>query len=418
MRFFYLHLTILLLCTLTLTARRSRAQLSDLQVADFRVEGYLPDYRFYIDVGRASSHLTDLILFSAKPTASGMLVNFVKPDQIELAMANKAANPNLRVLMSIGGGGRSENFLAVASDTGKRLKFVQAVHKMLDKYSLDGVDLDWESPRTEIEYSSYVRLLNEIHVSFAGTTHTLTVALHPGQTLGEHGYHAVDRVHFMSYDMPSTNGNHADFASVRQAVDRIIASGCPKDKLVLGLPLYARNKESPGDVKSYAELMDSMVAIQLEAEDDAEDNVETAEVGAKDNAKETAIMPFVERLAPSFATASAHGSYPYDSMYMAQRKTQWAKNSGLRGVFFWEIGQDKLEPRVSVLEAVMAVGNGTVKIPHPGADLNSPDGASSQIPTTSARERRKDKRAQYQQPVLPEEPRKKKKRRSKNRDEL
>jgi chitinase len=369
------------------------------QVEDFRVAGYLPEYRFYIDLPTASSHLTDLILFSAKPTASGMLTNFVNPEQIETAMARKAANPDLAILMSIGGGGRSENFHAIASDAGKRQKFVGAVNKMIDRYGFDGVDLDWESPSNEHEMSSYVRLLNEIHVSFASTPRVLTVALHPGQTLGDHGYHAVDRVHFMAYDMQASSGNHADFIAVRQAVDWIIASGCPRNKLVLGLPLYARNKANSGDVKTYAELMDDMLVVASD---------EDAAAG----------VPFAERLDPVYGTANAYGSFPYDSRHKAQRKTQWAKNYGLMGVFFWEIGQDKIEKEVSVLEAVAAVRSGEVKIPNPEGEYMVPDGGLQQ-PASSSRERRKaeGKRAKYKQPILPEEPVQKKKRRSRRGDD-
>ena len=40
---------------------------------EFLVAAYLPDYRSYINVNAAVPYLTDLILFSVKPTAQGTL---------------------------------------------------------------------------------------------------------------------------------------------------------------------------------------------------------------------------------------------------------------------------------------------------------------------------------------------------------
>jgi len=130
--FHCLPLLILLLSSLSL-ARRSRAQQQFSPVPDFVVGGYLPDYRFYIDVDKAAIHLTDLILFSAKPTPSGMLTHFLSPSNFEAALSSRLQNPGLKLLMSVGGGGRSENFLAIASDAGRRQKFVRAVKAMCEK---------------------------------------------------------------------------------------------------------------------------------------------------------------------------------------------------------------------------------------------------------------------------------------------
>ena len=57
----------------------------------------------------------------------------------------KNRNPNLKVLLSIGGWGRG-NFSPMAGNETKRKTFAQACRAFCDRYNLDGIDIDWEFP--------------------------------------------------------------------------------------------------------------------------------------------------------------------------------------------------------------------------------------------------------------------------------
>src|SRR5688572_15973433 len=58
----------------------------------------------------------------------------------------KARNPNLRLLISIGGWSWSENFSdAVLTETSRK-KFASSAVEIVQQYHLDGVDIDWEYP--------------------------------------------------------------------------------------------------------------------------------------------------------------------------------------------------------------------------------------------------------------------------------
>lgn len=115
----------------------------------FAIAGYLPDYRSYVDVNATALHLTDLMLFSLTPQAvlrysspssssaaaatatgvGGCCLSQVHYDLIRRARAHKEEQlpgSNVRLLLTVGGGGRSDGFGGVVSgDDGIRSQFVK-----------------------------------------------------------------------------------------------------------------------------------------------------------------------------------------------------------------------------------------------------------------------------------------------------
>ena len=61
-------------------------------------------------------------------------------------LALKNINADLKVLVSIGGWTWSKDFSDVALEAESRKVFAQSAVDMLKKYSLDGIDIDWEYP--------------------------------------------------------------------------------------------------------------------------------------------------------------------------------------------------------------------------------------------------------------------------------
>lgn len=97
----------------------------------FVVSGYLPEYRSYININSTSIHLTDLMLFSLtpesllRPSLPSCCLSADHYDMIRKAKAHKAEQqlngngPNqiLRLLVTIGGGGRSQGFVDIVMGT-------------------------------------------------------------------------------------------------------------------------------------------------------------------------------------------------------------------------------------------------------------------------------------------------------------
>ena len=49
------------------------------------------------------------------------------------------------------------------------------------------------------------------------------------------------------------------FFVVLKSVDMLTSSGCNSSKIILGLPVYGRNKKNPSSVKTYSEMIDDVL---------------------------------------------------------------------------------------------------------------------------------------------------------------
>src|SRR5450631_262463 len=132
----------LILCTLATT-----------QAATKRIVGYYygkgrPGYQFsQVPV----QELTHLIYSRASPTARGTCeVSHPDVDVPNLLAVNvlRAKNTHLLVLLSVGGWSGSTYFSDVAATPSARNQFSASCLQVVEKYGLDGLDIDWEYPVT------------------------------------------------------------------------------------------------------------------------------------------------------------------------------------------------------------------------------------------------------------------------------
>ena len=179
------------------------------------------------------------------------------------------------------------------------------------------MDFDWEQPRDQQEYIGYMTLIVETWAAFQQSPLQLivTVALHPNQYLPSAVYPYIDRVHVMAYDMitPSAHGggylHHARFDKAKEVIASFVERGCPRSKLVLGMPAYGRHAHDPGRVATYSEAVSE--------------------------------LDHVNELQDLHTRNEFHG-YLFDSPADVRSKVKWAAGANLAGVFFWEAGQDKI----------------------------------------------------------------------------
>jgi chitinase len=159
--------------------------------------------------------------------------------------------------------------------------FVQSVMEFLEKYKLDGLDIDWEYPgmpgaghpfRPEDKHN-FTLLLKELRTRFTAETRKthqrlyLTFAAGAADDFLEHTEMAqaqryVDTVNLMSYDYYEAgsdpiSGNHAPLftdpadpkkVSTADSVAAFEKAGVPAAKIVVGMPFYGRAWGQVADV--------------------------------------------------------------------------------------------------------------------------------------------------------------------------
>jgi chitinase len=180
-------------------------------------------------------------------------------------------NPGFTVLVSVGGWLWSTNFSDIALTAQSRTVFIQSVMDFVNRYDLDGLDIDWEYPglagaghpfRKE-DGRNFTLLLKELRNRFDKATvksHRrlyLTLAAGASDDYLAHTemkkvQEYVDTVNLMAYDYvePGSDpltGNHAplftDPADTRNysgdaSVRAFERAGVPAGKILLGLPFY------------------------------------------------------------------------------------------------------------------------------------------------------------------------------------
>ena len=284
--------------------------------SDMMVAGYLPEWRYeganWVDICATVTHL---IFFSLEVTPDGQLGALDRLPRKELLQeARDAADASgTKLLMCVGGNGRSAGFSSTVRSASWRKRFVAALLKLCESSGFDGVDLNWEYPGYQFgrgylpeeevikDYRGLHKLIVEMHTAFAASPRALvvTLAYYPDERqerLLREAAPFVEAMHMMAYDQP---GRH----STEEFGLKVMAQGArllPAEKVTVGLPFYGRHVRT-GDWKSY------------------EDIVQWG-----------ALAPTVDE---------ARGHY-FNGPDLIARKVRQAREFGLGGVMIWEVGQD------------------------------------------------------------------------------
>jgi chitinase len=186
----------------------------------------------------------------------------------------KNINPDLSILVSVGGWTWSKGFSDAVLNASTRELFANSSIEYLKKFKLDGLDYDWEYPgqigdnnpfRTEDKENFTLALkrvrekLDSLQKAEGRTkSYLLTIATGANDAWIDntemdilHNY--LDLVNLMTYDFrggwSSTTGHHSNLynakgdaepQSAQAAVDRFIKAGVPPEKIVVGVAFYGR----------------------------------------------------------------------------------------------------------------------------------------------------------------------------------
>lgn len=171
-------------------------------------------------------------------------------------------NPNLKLLLSIGGWTYSSDLATAVATPDKRRAFVTSSVEILRKHRLDGIDIDWEYPQNATQSQLYVDLLRDFRLeldsealreSLPRHQFELSIACPAGpEQMAKLRIADMDPYldfwNIMAYDFAGSWSNTTDFhsnlyggdISANGAVRYYLSRGVPAHKLVLGMPVYGR----------------------------------------------------------------------------------------------------------------------------------------------------------------------------------
>ncbi|CAK7214426.1 hypothetical protein SEUCBS140593_002178 [Sporothrix eucalyptigena] len=327
---------------------------------------YYPSWRVYKDIPPSSLPLYKIstIYYAFAMWFLDEYADAQIPVDAELGCLNALArvkrdNPHLKTILSIGGGTGSRAFLVLASTDHGRSAFAQAAADWVHKYSFDGVDIDWEHPRTPAEGQHYVALLHACRAALPSPRYLLTTALpcDPSvlrmldlQAVGT----IIDHINLMAYDFSGpwsvVAGHHAQlFAATETGASsqlglHLLLSHVPPNRVILGIPVYARvfpGATCEGDLYEKEE-----GSNEGENEEDKEElEIDYRDVPPEWKAEGT--LQVDQGRAAAWAVVQRPGKkgrpgYPRSTSFVSldvpatvRIKAGFARATGLGGLFYW-----------------------------------------------------------------------------------
>ena len=237
---FPLLIVFLLLVCSAVTGQKKNKKLQ----AEFKVVGYyllnaaIEDTVYADSNYRFLNKITHLNIAFVNPDSAGDF----KQDLAIDTLVKKAHQKKVKVLASIAGGGPHPYYAVLLQDD-KRKGFVQNLVSLVQRYNLDGIDVDLEGGDIDSNYTAFVtdlatalKPLNKLLTAAIATAYKDQL---PDKALAQFNF-----VNVMSYDRtgpwrPDKPGHHSPYSMAAEDLDywRKVRS-IPKEKLGLGLPFY------------------------------------------------------------------------------------------------------------------------------------------------------------------------------------
>lgn len=283
----------------------------------------MPDPMLMTHINYAFGHVTE--------TFDGVRID--NEDRLRRIVALKQQNPNLHVMLSIGGWG-SGRFSEMATSKEYRERFARDCQRVIRDFGVDGIDIDWEYPtQSSAKISSspedtrnFSLLLRDIRKAI-GKKKLLTMA-----SVGSADYvdfksciQYMDFVNVMSYDMGNPPYHHSALypssisarMTTSKAVERHLEAGVPKEKMVLGMPFYGRGGNGDPILRNF---------------------VRTRYTGDKYHVcwNDTAQVPYI-------ADESGRLVLGYENTRSLAIKCQYILDNGLRGGMYWDYESDNAQ---------------------------------------------------------------------------
>lgn len=287
---------------------------------------------------------------------------------IKYLVSLKASNPQLKIILSLGGWGGCEPCSAAFSTAEGRLTFAKSVKEVSDYFKVDGLDLDWEYPAIEglpghlfqaADKPNFTELIKILR-STLGKKYELSFAAGGFQKCLDESIDwkgvapFVNRINIMSYDLvngySTVTGHHTPLYSTNpkeestdRAVEFLLKQGIPAEKLVIGGAFYTRTWKNVANVNNgLYQSGEHIQGVPFKSYADTYTEANGWKYFWDDKAKAAYWYNEKEK---AFATG--------DNLTSIKAKAEYAKSKKLGGIMFWELPLDS--PRDGMVNTIYQV---------------------------------------------------------------
>jgi len=247
------------------------------------------------------------------------------------------------MILSIGGGGQSDQYQTVCvSDTLRKI-FAKDCVDLINQYGFDGIDIDWEYPTNREQELGFTLLAEEIRkqVKANNPKHLVTAAIgggmwQPARYDMPNSHHHLDYINMMTYGMhnagrvyhnalyKSTKGYTLNTCTIVESVAIYNSYTVPNNKIIIGLAFYAmrQDKNSSGQWIAGSGSLSYQTVVQYIANGSYIEYYD-----------EEVEQPYMMNIAETTF-------YSYDNPRSILAKCDYVKEKGLAGVMYWQNGQD------------------------------------------------------------------------------
>lgn len=316
------------LAVLTVSCSSGTTQKDELspENSPYAVVGYvtswgdrMPNPQLVTHFNYAFAHVTD----------SFDSVRIDNPERLRSIVALKDSNPELKVLVSVGGWG-SGRFSEMAANSQFRKSFAANCLRAVEEYNIDGIDIDWEYPTSS---SAGISSSSEDKENFTLLMRDLRDAIGPDRLLTFADYadtafvnyrdvmRYVDFVNLMTYDIADPPFHHSALfrsqvtgtLSVAEAVEHHLEAGVPLSRLVMGMPFYGRGSKDYKGQRAFVKL--SFEGVYEEKWDSVS-------------------------LVPYLVDTDGRMVLAHENVRSITHKCEYIRTKGLHGAMYWDSDND------------------------------------------------------------------------------
>lgn len=336
--------------------------------------GYYPSWETGLPIEKIDySQFTHLIHAFATLRKGVVHTEGNLPSAALTAAAHKAG---VKVLLGVGGADSGGSFSALVRDPALQDACIQTLVKLVTDNGYDGLDIDWEYPRRSevqqtVDFVAKVRQALQDKVPGALVTMPVPAFEYYGQNFdGPKLAPLLDFINIMTYDFhgPWKEGHgymHAGFIAplnetdtdpvdghnltFQKSVGYWRSRGFSNQQILVGIPFFGLGFM----VKNWGE-----VPLTLPTHGEMNyRNLDTfLKAGWQKHWDNQAGVPWLQ--SPPNLPAEL---ISYEDPQSVALKAQWARQTGLRGIFFWEISQDFLDGHNPLVQSARQAFLSTVR---------------------------------------------------------